>query len=56
MRLLTTVTALTLWASAALGETVTTPPFIEAVHPMNGDVLGVARDARRIIVSSCTGV
>lgn len=42
MRLLTTVTVMTFWASAALAETVTTPPFIEAVHPMNGEVLGVA--------------
>lgn len=42
MRLLTAATALTLFASATLAETVTTPPFIEAVYPMNGEVFGVA--------------
>ncbi len=42
MRLFSTVTAMTLWASATLAETVTTPPFIESVHPMNGEVYGVA--------------
>jgi len=33
---------MTLWSSLALAETVTTPPFIESVHPMGGEVLGVA--------------
>lgn len=42
MRLFTTSAAMTLWAFAALAETVATPPFTESVHPMGSDVLGVA--------------